>query len=529
MRTKIFNTLFKKISILLVLSTFILPSFFTYAQSGTVTVSNLTGNTATISAQITSPDNNEIELVWTKNGEAYDPINIKQGILSSTGAITFTPITGLTPNTLYNFSINDAVGHMGIAGASGQFTTLPVEPTAGEVSTGSAQVIFDSFTATDTSAVIKIKVITNNQTIGLKAKYGTELGQLNIVGQEFWQGSSTASNPTDVTATINSLTRDTIYYYEIINTSTNEVYFTSYFKTASGPGVTVEGNENFFGGIATCPKGEYCLLVPLPGFGSSINTNTTSVGSYLGIILKIAIALAGVLAVVMIVVGGIQYMSTDSMGEKAGGKERMTNAILGLLMALGSYALLNTINPDLLNINININKVTIGVDPEIHGDVPHAPVDGKYCSENLPENQAWSPPDDSTERSALSAVGVTVNKDNCPFVGSSNCTSVKSLSSVAIQKLGTLKSECTASSSSCEVVVTGGTECWLHSRKTAHLPGNPIVDIRSTNIPLVNYLTTNSTITQDSKTGWKIYKIKSGPLSGATLVNEGDHFHVKSW
>ncbi|HEY4494095.1 MAG TPA: hypothetical protein VJB95_01525, partial [Candidatus Paceibacterota bacterium] len=64
--------------------------------------------------------------------------------------------------------------------------------------------------------------------------------------------------------------------------------------------------------------------------------------------IKIIIGLSAVMAVVMIVLGGIEYMTSELVSSKENGKQRITNAIFGLVIALGAYALLNTINPDLL-------------------------------------------------------------------------------------------------------------------------------------------------------------------------------------
>jgi hypothetical protein len=72
-----------------------------------------------------------------------------------------------------------------------------------------------------------------------------------------------------------------------------------------------------------------------------------------------------VLAVVMLVVGGIEYMSTVSVGEKEGAKSRITNALLGLVLALGSYAILNTLNPNLVNLNISIDSADVSVNENI--------------------------------------------------------------------------------------------------------------------------------------------------------------------
>ena len=102
----------------------------------------------------------------------------------------------------------------------------------------------------------------------------------------------------------------------------------------------------------------YCLLAPLPGLGTSVDT-TKGVGDYLNTIIRVIIGFMAVLAVVMMVVGGIQYMVSNIAGEKASAKSRMTNAIFGLVLALSSYMILNTINPNLVNLKIGITSTSI--------------------------------------------------------------------------------------------------------------------------------------------------------------------------
>jgi len=58
--------------------------------------------------------------------------------------------------------------------------------------------------------------------------------------------------------------------------------------------------------------------------------------------------LAGIFAVFMIIWGGFEYVSTDAISGKSAGKEKIEGALWGLGLALGSYLILNTINPELL-------------------------------------------------------------------------------------------------------------------------------------------------------------------------------------
>jgi len=67
---------------------------------------------------------------------------------------------------------------------------------------------------------------------------------------------------------------------------------------------------------------------------------------------KFAVSIAILLAVIFIVWGGIRYMTTDVAGGKSAGKSAIQNALFGLIVVLGSFILLNTINPDLINLRM---------------------------------------------------------------------------------------------------------------------------------------------------------------------------------
>lgn len=74
---------------------------------------------------------------------------------------------------------------------------------------------------------------------------------------------------------------------------------------------------------------------------------TGGLGYYLNLIFTILIGICGVLSVVMIIVHAIQYMGDESVFGKTEAKGKIVSAILGLIIALVSYALLNTIDPAL--------------------------------------------------------------------------------------------------------------------------------------------------------------------------------------
>ena len=121
--------------------------------------------------------------------------------------------------------------------------------------------------------------------------------------------------------------------------------------------------------IITPTETKYTLLAPLPNF-TEINTapskdNPCPFGNYLNIMIRLIIGICAVLAMIMIVMGGIEYMTSELISSKEEGKERILHAILGLVIALGAYTILNTINPQLLNACLgDLPKAEITITPE---------------------------------------------------------------------------------------------------------------------------------------------------------------------
>lgn len=131
-------------------------------------------------------------------------------------------------------------------------------------------------------------------------------------------------------------------------------------------------------GLVENPKTNVSELIPIGLSGSSGQTKKQGGGyqllapldqektadvsgnllSYVETIFKFTLGIAGVLAVIMIVIGGIQYISTDAIYGKKEGKERITQAILGLLLAFVAWLILYEINPDLLKFNINLSLLS---------------------------------------------------------------------------------------------------------------------------------------------------------------------------
>jgi hypothetical protein len=72
-----------------------------------------------------------------------------------------------------------------------------------------------------------------------------------------------------------------------------------------------------------------------------------------------AIAVAGGLAVIKIVWAGAKYMLSDVVTNKSDSIKEIQAAVYGLLMALGAFVFLYTLNPNLVKFNLNIKATDV--------------------------------------------------------------------------------------------------------------------------------------------------------------------------
>ena len=108
----------------------------------------------------------------------------------------------------------------------------------------------------------------------------------------------------------------------------------------------------------------YIPLSTIPSLtGAEIAANG-DIGAYLQSLYTFGVSAAAGLAVIMVIWGGIEYITSASGEGKGGGKEKITSAILGLLLALGSYIILNTINPELLTLKFFVEELKVEETPK---------------------------------------------------------------------------------------------------------------------------------------------------------------------
>ena len=115
---------------------------------------------------------------------------------------------------------------------------------------------------------------------------------------------------------------------------------------------------------------------------------------YISGLFRYAIPVAAVLAVVMMMIGGLQWLtSAGDSGKVGAAKKRITGAAVGLALILGSYLLLYTVNPELVSLRA-LRIETVVADPFVVPNTPHEDPDPDLVS-RLPSNlQVPTPPSD---------------------------------------------------------------------------------------------------------------------------------------
>ncbi len=112
----------------------------------------------------------------------------------------------------------------------------------------------------------------------------------------------------------------------------------------------------------------------------------------------LAITIAGVLAVVKLVIAGVKYMMSDVVTTKQMALSDIKGAILGLLLILSTILLVNLINPDIADTDIDLPTLVYEVPDEEEGEGDNCaqvadPDQGQTCEmvtcEVLAEN-SWN-------------------------------------------------------------------------------------------------------------------------------------------
>lgn len=94
---------------------------------------------------------------------------------------------------------------------------------------------------------------------------------------------------------------------------------------------------------------------------SNNKTVVCDINTLISFIFKTLVSLTAVVLVIRLMVVGYEYMITDMPFKKAGAKEDLMASLAGLVLALSAWLILNTINPKLLENNIEPDTIRTSV------------------------------------------------------------------------------------------------------------------------------------------------------------------------
>lgn len=137
----------------------------------------------------------------------------------------------------------------------------------------------------------------------------------------------------------------------------------------NGNGQTCQGGDVNNACSGTCGGGQsttatpttsagssgFVPLAPISGLTDSGTVNgSNGLANFLNNLYLYAIGIAGIIAVIEIVIGGLEYSVKDSIESHSNGRHRIQQAILGLVLVLSPYVVFSIINPAILNLSLNL-------------------------------------------------------------------------------------------------------------------------------------------------------------------------------
>lgn len=109
----------------------------------------------------------------------------------------------------------------------------------------------------------------------------------------------------------------------------------------------------------TSASGNFVPLAPIPGLTQGVVANSSGLANFLNNLYKYLVGAAAILAVIMIIWGGLEISTKDSVSKKSDGKARITQAIFGLILVLSPVIVFSIINPSILNLSLNLPPIAI--------------------------------------------------------------------------------------------------------------------------------------------------------------------------
>jgi hypothetical protein len=240
------------------------------------------------------------------------------------------------------------------------------------------------------------------------------------------------------------------------------------------------------------------------------------IANYVGVLYKYAASLIGIVAVLIIVVSGVQ-MSMGGIDQEmvSSAKTRIMQALLSLVLLFMSGMVLRAINPGFFA------GENVPAKPSSSDQATSKEATSKPSKPSIPVLAGEYT--DVEARKILANAGIGVNKANCSYYGERDCTSLDAIKEGTIDKLTTFKKDLTKECKDCEsLVVTGGTE----AGHTTHSGGDKL-DLSSKNKPeLAKYIEKGKVCSFSSSKFSSCHEVDGAKFYLEDEGRKNEHWHV---
>lgn len=241
----------------------------------------------------------------------------------------------------------------------------------------------------------------------------------------------------------------------------------------------------------------YTPMEAIPGFGTP-----TDFPNYVMAVYNFGLWTIGISAMLMIAIGGFMYLTSAGNAAQIGSaKGVIIDAIVGLFLALTSWLLLYTINPDLVKFSVSSSSPASTSQTTTPGTTTPS------SSSNIVAGSG-----EDTIRQQLAKDNISINK-------SAPATEVNGLRQATIDGVVGFQKDLGS-----PVTITGGSEAGHEAGPTSHAKGYK-VDIRDTTA-VNNYISSNYKSVDIAKTGRKDISAAYTDRKGNMYYKESDHWDV---
>ncbi len=109
---------------------------------------------------------------------------------------------------------------------------------------------------------------------------------------------------------------------------------------------------------------EYTLISGgIPGLSGNGVFKSGDLSELFNALFNLAVLVGSIIAVILIAAAGIEYMTSDAAGKKGDAKNRIRNALVGLLLLLATYIIFEQINPSINDMELDLPSVHSGAQP----------------------------------------------------------------------------------------------------------------------------------------------------------------------